>query len=335
MKNKPIIECVPNFSEGRNLKTIEAIAQVIRCVNNVQLLHIDRGAAANRTVFTFVGEPEAVIEAAFLAIKKAGERIDMRLQQGAHPRIGATDVCPLVPIANIEMEEVIFYAKKLGRRVAEALDIPVYLYEYAATNEARKNLANIRAGEYEGLETKMQLPEWKPDFGQQFNAKTGATAIGARDFLVAYNVNLNTNSVAIANKIARAVRESGRILKDEQGNKIRIPGKCKALKAIGWYIEEYGKAQVSMNLTNIALTAIHEAFEACKAEATTLGVQVTGSELIGLTPLAPLLKAGQFYIQNQKASEKEYIQAAIEHLGLSELAPFLPEERVIEYKFSK
>ncbi len=335
MKNKPIIECIPNFSEGQNATTINTLAREIEKVKAVQLLHIDQSKSANRSVFTFVGSPEKVIEAAFLAIKKASELIDMRTQRGAHPRIGATDVCPLVPIANIEMKEVIDYAKKLGERVAKELSIPIYLYEYAATSKERINLAAIRAGEYEGLEEKMKLDKWKPDFGATFNAKSGATVIGVRDFLIAFNVNLNTNSVEIARTIAREIRESGKVVKSATGKKTRIPGKYKALKAIGWYIEEYGKAQVSMNLTNIHTTTIHEAFEACKAEAVLLGIEVTGSELIGLIPLAALLQAGQFYYQKEKIaskkSEKDLIQMAVKHLGLAELAPFCPEKRVIEY----
>ena len=336
MQPKQIIECIPNFSDGKNTNTLAAIAAAIKNISGVKLLHVDCGEAANRTVFTFAGEPQVVVEAAFQAIKVAGELIDMRTQKGEHPRIGSTDVCPLVPIANITMEEVKEYAKKLGARVANELNIPVYLYEHSANFPERKNLASIRSGEYEGLVQKMKLPEWQPDFGEQFNANTGATVLGARDFLIAYNANLDTDSVRIANQIARAIRESGKLIKKENGEKIRIPGECKSLKAIGWYIEEYGKAQVSMNLTNFKVTGIHEAYEACKNAAMKYGVRVTGSELIGLIPLKAILAAGHFYANRKGQSpaqlkEKELLQIAVEALGLAELSPFNFEERVIEY----
>ncbi|MFZ1256675.1 MAG: glutamate formimidoyltransferase, partial [Saprospiraceae bacterium] len=290
MKAQRIIECVPNFSEGRNELIIQAIASEIERTEGVKLLHVDPGKSTNRTVISFAGEPEAVIEAAFRAISMAAQKIDMRTHQGAHPRMGATDVCPLIPISGISMEETIGYAKKLAERVGDALEIPVYLYEASATVDARRNLADIRSGEYEGFEEKMKLPEWQPDFGPvKFNQQAGATVIGARDFLIAYNVNLNTKSVKLANEIAFDIRENGRPVKDlitgklvknEAGEIVRSPGSCKALKAIGWYIEEYGLAQVSMNLTNMNETPLHIAFEACRKAAETYGLLVTGSELV-------------------------------------------------------
>ena len=329
-----LIECIPNFSEGRDPKTIAAIAIAIQQIKGVKLLHIDQGEAANRTVFTFIGPPKELIEAAFQAIKTASELIDMTQQTGEHPRIGATDVCPLVPLANISMEEVMQYAQELGQRVGNELDIPVYLYENSASQPARKNLATIRSGEYEGLAAKMELPEWRPDYGpMKFNAKSGATVLGARDFLIAYNVNLDTDNVEIANEIARTVRASGRLVLQPDGTKKRVAGQLKYLKAIGWYIEEYGKAQVSMNLTNMHQTSVHHAFEACVAAAEQLGVKVTGSELIGLIPQQPLLDAGKYYsAKNGKVITDvgELIRIGIKELGLDELAPFNPEERVIE-----
>ncbi len=324
-----LIECVPNFSEGRNITTIRAIAEAVQAVPQVQLLHIDRGEAANRTVFTFAGAPEAVVEAAFQAIQVASECIDMRVQQGEHPRIGATDVCPLIPISGISLTETTAYAQQLAQRVNRALDIPIYLYEAAATSAARRNLARIRKGEYEGLAEKMQQADWKPDYGTHFNAKTGATVIGARNFLIAYNVNLNTKDVKLAKAIAAAIRESGRKVRVGDAWQ-RIPGHCKSLKAIGWYIEEYKQAQVSMNLTDFSITGMHTAFEACKKEAIARGVQVTGSELIGLVPLEALLDAGKYYAPTAD-TEKIFVNAAIEGLGLSDLQLFQANERVIEY----
>lgn len=334
MRNQQIIECIPNFSEGKNANTLAAISNAIKAIAGVQLLHLDAGVAANRTVFTFAGEPEKVVEAAFQAIKVAGELIDMRTQKGEHPRIGATDVCPLVPIANITMTEVKEYAAQLGARVAKELGIPVYLYEHSAQTTTRKNLATIRSGEYEGLADKMKLAKWQPDFGTSFNAKTGATVLGARDFLIAYNANLDTDSVEIATQIARTIRASGKIIKKENGEKIRIPGQCKSLKAIGWYIEEYGKAQVSMNLINFKITGIHEAYEACKVAAEKYGAKVTGSELIGLIPLEAMLAAGHFYANKKdlmNLTESELIQLSVDELGLAELKPFNFKERIIEY----
>lgn len=339
-----LIECVPNFSEGRDPAVIRLITDEIQAVEGVRLLNVDPGQATNRTVVTFVGAPAAVIEAAFRAIKKAGEVIDMVRHTGEHPRMGATDVCPLIPIAGISMEETAGYARRLAERVGRELGLPVYLYEYAQPNPARKNLSVIRAGEYEGFAKKIQLPEWKPDFGPAaFDAKRGATVIGAREFLVAYNVNLNTTSTRRANAVAFDIREAGRpkkdaagkVVKDASGKPVTIPGTLKAVKAIGWFIEEYGVAQVSINLINLEVTPVHVAFdEACRA-AGARGLRVTGSELIGLVPLQSLLDAGRYFLRKQQrsvgVSEKELIKIAIRSLGLSDLAPFKPEERVIEY----
>ena len=344
---KQLIECVPNFSEGRDMNIIKQITDEIESVEGVRLLNVDPGKATNRTVVTFVGEPHAVIDAAFLAIKKAGELIDMSKHKGEHPRMGATDVCPLIPIANISMEETAVYAQKLAKRVGEEINLPVYLYEAAQSNKNRSNLSVIRAGEYEGFFKKIKLAEWKPDFGpQEFDAKRGASVIGARDFLVAFNVNLNTTSTRRANSIAFDVREAGRVMRegnpitgkimtDQNGNPRSIPGTLKCVKAIGWYIEEYGVAQISMNLTNINITPVHIAFdEVCKS-ATSRGIRVTGSELVGLIPLKAMLDAGKYFLLKQQrsigVSEKELIKIAIKSMGLDELGPFNPEERIIEY----
>ncbi|HTX87768.1 MAG TPA: glutamate formimidoyltransferase [Bacteroidales bacterium] len=344
---KQLIECVPNFSEGRDLEVIRQITDEIDKTAEVKLLDVDPGKATNRTVVTFVGTPDAVIEAAFRAIRKAAELIDMSRHKGEHPRFGGTDVCPLVPVSNITMEETVAYARKLAERVGNELGIPVYCYENAAFTEERRNLANNRAGEYEGLPKKLQDPHWKPDFGPAvFNSRTGAIAIGARDFLVAYNVNLNTTSVRRANAVAYDIREKGRpvregnpvtgkIKKDEQGNEIWIPGALKACKAIGWYIEEYGIAQVSINLTNIGITPVHVAFEeACKS-ALARGLRVTGSELVGLIPLRAMIDAGKYFLKKQKrsvgVSESELIKIAVRSLGLDDLKPFHPKEKIIEY----
>lgn len=333
---KQLIECVPNFSEGRDLTIIKQITDEIESVEGIKLLNVDPGKATNRTVVTFVGEPSAVIEAAFRAISKAAQVIDMSKHHGEHPRMGATDVCPLIPIANITMEETVKFAKKLGERVGKELKIPVYLYESAQDNPARKNLSIIRAGEYEGFFNKIKLPEWKPDFGPtEFNAKSGASVIGARDFLVAYNANLNTTSVRRANSVAFDIRENGRKVKNEKGEEIVQPGTCKSVKAIGWYIEEYGIAQVSMNLTNINVTPLHIAFDECAKSADRRGMRVTGSELVGLVPLKSLTDAGKYFLEKQNrstgVSEKELVRIAIKTLGLDELSPFKPEERIIEY----
>lgn len=325
------------------MSVIQQITDAIEAVEGVRLLNVDPGKATNRTVVTFVGEPEPVIEAAYRAIQKAGELIDMSKHHGEHPRMGATDVCPLIPIANITMEETAAYAVRLAKRVGEELHLPVYLYEAAQSDKTRSNLSVIRAGEYEGFAKKILLPEWKPDFGPVvFDAKRGATVIGARDFLVAYNINLNTTSTRRANAVAFDIREAGRTKKengkpvlDAVGNPIVIPGSLKCVKAIGWYIEEYGIAQISINLTNIKITPVHIAFdEACK-KATERGMRVTGSELIGLIPLQSMLDAGRYFLEKQQrstgVSEKELIKIAVKSLGLDELTPFNPQERIIEY----
>jgi glutamate formiminotransferase/formiminotetrahydrofolate cyclodeaminase len=330
-----LIECVPNFSEGNDLNLIKQITDEIESVEVVRLLNVDPGKATNRTVVTMVGEPSAVIEAAFKAIKKAGELIDMSKHRGEHPRMGATDVCPLIPIANITMEETANYAQQLAKRVGEELKIPVYLYEAAQPNRERNNLSVIRAGEYEGFFKKIKEPQWKPDFGPaEFDAKRGATVIGARDFLVAYNINLNTTSTRRANAIAFDVREAGRNI-EVDGKKINQPGTLKSVKAIGWYIEEYGVAQISMNLTNINITPVHVAFDEVCTKATARGIRVTGSELVGLIPLKAMADAGKYFLEKQQrstgVSEKELIKIAIKTMGLDELGPFKPEERIIEY----
>jgi glutamate formiminotransferase / formiminotetrahydrofolate cyclodeaminase len=343
----PIIECVPNFSEGRNPLIIQAITNEIESVADVRLLNVDPGKATNRTVVTFVGPPKAVVEAAFLAIRKAGELIDMRQHTGEHPRMGATDVCPLIPVSGISMEETVRWAHQLAERVGRELDLPVYLYEAAQSDKTRANLSVIRAGEYEGFFEKIKKPEWKPDFGPAiYDDKRGATVIGARDFLVAYNVNLNTTSVRRANSIAFDVREAGRIkrtgdpiygeiVKDEKGQPVMVQGSLKSVKAIGWFIKEYGVAQISMNLTNISVTPLHIAFDEVCRKAEARGIRVTGSELVGLIPLQSLLDAGKYFLKKQNrsagVSEKELIRIAIISMGLNELGPFKPEERVIEY----
>jgi glutamate formiminotransferase/formiminotetrahydrofolate cyclodeaminase len=344
---KQIIECVPNFSEGCDMNIIKQITNEIEAIEGVRLLNVDPGKATNRTVVTLVGSPDAVIEAAFQAIKKAGELIDMSKHKGEHPRMGATDVCPLIPIANISMEETAKWAQKLAERVGKELQIPAYLYEAAQPNKSRNNLSVIRAGEYEGFFKKIKLPEWKPDFGPaEFDAKRGATVIGARDFLVAYNVNLNTTSTRRANSIAFDVREAGRvkregnpitgkIVNDANGKPVFIPGSLKCVKAIGWYIEEYGVAQISMNLTNINVTPVHIAFDEVCNKATERGIRVTGSELVGLIPLKAMLDAGKYFLTKQQrstgVSEKELIKIAVKSMGLDELGLFKPEERIIEY----
>ncbi|MFN8286249.1 MAG: glutamate formimidoyltransferase [Chitinophagales bacterium] len=333
---KKIIECVPNFSEGRDAALIKQITDAIESVEGIKLLNVDPGQGTNRTVVTFVGDENEVVEAAFRAISKAQEVIDMRRHSGAHPRFGATDVCPFIPIANATMEDCIACAKKLGERVGKELKIPVYLYEYAASAPHRKNLASVRAGEYEGIAQKIKHADWVPDFGPaEFHEKSGNIAIGARDFLVAYNVNLNTTSVRRANSVAFDVREQGRKVKNEKGEEVLQPGKCKAVKGIGWYIPEYGLAQVSMNLTNINITPVHIAFDECVTSAYNRGMRVTGSELIGLIPLKAMLDAGKYFLEKQKrstgVSEAELIRIAIKSMGLDELTPFDPQKRIIEY----
>jgi len=347
---KQIIECVPNISEGRDAEKIKIISQIVEEVDGVKLLNVDPGKATNRTVITFVGEPQQVIDAAFLLIKKAKELIDMSKHSGEHPRMGATDVCPLVPIANISMKQCAEWAHKLGERVGKELGIPVYHYEAAAKEEKRKNLANCRKGEYEGLSKKLVDPDWKPDFGPtEFNKsveKSGATGISARDFLVAYNINLNTTSTRRANAVAFDIREAGRIkreggtlsgkiMKDENGNPLKEPGLFKAVKGMGWYIEEYGVAQISYNLTNINISPLHEVFDKTCECSISRGMRVTGSELIGLVPKKVLIDAGKYFLKKQERStgihESEIIKIAIKTLGLDELAPFYPKERIIEY----
>jgi glutamate formiminotransferase / formiminotetrahydrofolate cyclodeaminase len=343
-----LIECVPNFSEGRDLNVIKQITAAIEAIDGVSLLDVDPGASTNRTVVTFVGSPDAVVEGAFRGIQKAAELIDMRRQKGAHPRMGATDVCPFIPVNDVSWEEAIECARSLGNRVAEELKIPVYLYEKAASDPARSNLSVIRAGEYEGFFEKIKQTAWKPDFGPaEFNQRSGATVIGARDFLVAYNVNLNTRSVRRANSVAFDVRENGRIktedgtptgkkVLDEKGEPIRVPGMLRHVKAIGWYVEEYGIAQVSMNLTNISETPLHAAFDACSEAAAQRGMRATGSEVVGMLPKKCLIEAGKYFLRKQKwsegAAEEELIELAIRSMGLSELKPFDPREKVIEYK---
>src|SRR5438270_1498027 len=343
-----LIECVPNFSEGRDPDIIRQITDAIASVDGVSLLDVDPGATTNRTVVTFVGSPEALVESAFRGIQKAAELIDMRKHKGAHPRMGATDVCPFIPISNVNWKEAITCAKELGKRVGDELKIPVYLYEKAAKEPSRANLATIREGEYEGFFDKIKQEDWHPDFGpHEFNAKSGATVIGAREFLIAYNVNLNTKAIRRANSIAFDVREMGRVktldgtptgnpMVDEKGQPIRVPGMLKHVKAIGWYVEEYGIAQVSMNLTNIEETPLHAAFDACNQAANKRGLRVTGSEIVGMVPKKCLLDAGKYFLRKQKwsegAAEEELIDLAIRSMGLSELKPFDPKENIIELK---
>src|SRR5882724_6158980 len=343
-----LIECVPNFSEGRDEKIIRQITDAIKSADGVSLLDVDPGATTNRTVVTFVGSPEAAVEAAFRGIQKASELIDMRKHKGAHPRMGATDVCPFIPVSNVSWEEAIECANRLGKRVGEELKIPVYLYEKAAKDKSRSNLAVIRAGEYEGFAEKIKKPEWKPDFGPaKVNEKAGATAIGAREFLVAYNANLNTKSVRRANSVAFDVREQGRFktedgtpsgkkVLDAKGDPVRISGMLKHVKAIGWFVKEYGIAQVSMNLTNIEETPLHVGFDACVEAAANRGLRVTGSEIVGMVPKNCLVDAGHYFLRKQRwsegASEEQLIDIAIRSMGLSELKPFDPKEKVIELK---
>jgi len=346
--SEQIIECVPNFSEGRDMAVIKKITDSIGSVEGISLLDVDPGKDTNRTVVTFVGPPKEVVEAAFKAVKTASEVIDMSKHRGEHPRMGATDVCPLVPVTGISMDETVKYARKLAERIGSELSIPVYCYENAAYNDQRRNLANCRAGEYEGLKKKLADPGWKPDFGPDvFNARIGATAVGARDFLVAYNINLNTTSTRRANAVAFDVRERGRvkregnpltgkIIKDKEGNPVMIQGSLKAVKAIGWYIEEYGIAQISMNLTNISVTPVHIAFDAVCRSAESRGLRVTGSELVGLIPLSAMLDAGRYFLKKQKRStgvpDSELIKIAVKSMGFDELNKFRPEEKIIEYR---
>jgi glutamate formiminotransferase/formiminotetrahydrofolate cyclodeaminase len=339
-----LVECVPNFSEGRDRPVIDAIARAISGASGVRLLDVDPGADTNRTVYTFVGAPGAVAEAAFRGAVAASGLIDMSKHQGAHPRMGALDVCPIVPVSGVTMDQCVEVARALGRRMAEALALPVYFYEHAATRPERRNLADVRAGEYEGLRKKLADPAWAPDAGPAaFNERLGATAVGAREFLIAYNVNVNTRDQKLANEVALNIREAGRlkrdaknqVVTDEKGAQLRVPGRLKAVKAIGWYIEQYRQAQVSINLLSYRTTPLHEVYETAREEAAKLGLVVTGSELVGLTPLEPLVAAGRFYLQKQGRStglpERELVEIAVQSLGLAQLSPFDPDKRVIEY----
>jgi glutamate formiminotransferase/formiminotetrahydrofolate cyclodeaminase len=341
-----LVECVPNFSEGRDREKIGAITREIEAVPGVKLLDVDPGASTNRTVVTFIGTPEAVKEAAFRAIAKAAEVIDMRGHKGAHSRIGATDVCPFVPVSGVTMEDCVRLAGELGARVAAELGIPVYLYEAAARKPERRNLAVVRAGEYEGLSEKLKDPRWAPDFGKAvFNPKSGATVIGAREFLIAYNINLNTRDRKLAHEIALSLRESGRakrdkdgnIAKDKRGVAVKLPGRFKEVKSVGWYVEDYGLAQISVNFTNYKVTPVHVVFDEARRLAGKLGLRVTGSELVGLIPREALLMAGRYYIVKQGKSPgvpaEELIRIAVRSLGLSDVVPFDPEKKIIEYQF--
>lgn len=344
---RKLIECVPNFSEGRDMEVIKKITDAIESVDGIKLLDVDPGAATNRTVVTFVGEPEPVLEAAIRGMKVAKELIDMSKHKGAHPRFGATDVCPLVPVSNITMEETVEWAHKLAKRAGEELNYPIYCYEFAALKEERKNLAYVRSGEYEALEKKLKEDKWKPDFGpSEFVPSAGATAISARNFLVAFNVNLNTTSTRRANAIAFDVRERGRVKReghpitgkpvlDEKGNKVMIPGSLKSVKAIGWFIEEYGIAQISMNLTDITVCSVHEAYDEVFKRALERGIRVTGSELVGVIPLEAMLEAGRYFLKKQRrslgVSNEELIKIAVKSMGLDDLKPFDPKKNIIEY----
>ena len=336
---RKLIECVPNFSEGNDMNIINQITAEIKAVEGVSLVDVDPGKATNRTVVTMVGTPEEVCEAAFRAVKKASELIDMSKHKGAHPRFGATDVCPLVPVSNITMEETVEYARQLAERIGTELNIPVFCYENAAFKEERRNLAVCRSGEYEALSERITSDEWKPDFGSnqwnEFTSKTGATAVGARNFLVAYNINLNTTSTRRANAIAFDVRERGRNIIDENGKPVTVPGTLKSVKAIGWFIEEFGVAQISMNLTDISITSVHEAFDEVCRKADARGVRVTGSELVGVIPLNAMLEAGRYFLRKQQrstgVSDKELIKIAVKSLGLDELYPFEADKKIIEY----
>lgn len=339
-----LVECVPNFSEGRDQAVIEAISRAISGTSGVKLLDVDAGADTNRTVYTFVGSPEAVAEAAFRAAVAADPLIDMSKHQGAHPRMGALDVCPIVPVSGVTMDQCVETARALGRRLADALALPVYFYEFAATRPERRNLADIRAGEYEGLRRKLADPAWAPDAGTaKFNERLGATVVGAREFLIAYNVNVNTRDQRLANEVALNIREAGRlkrdakgeVVTDAEGRELRVPGRLKSVKAIGWYIEQYRQAQVSVNLLSYRTTPLHTVFETAREEAAKLGLVVTGSELVGLTPLEPLVEAGRYYLRKQGRStglpERELVEIAIQSLGLAQFAPFDPDKRIIEY----
>jgi glutamate formiminotransferase/formiminotetrahydrofolate cyclodeaminase len=345
---RKLVECVPNISEGRDPRVIQAIVDAAAGTEGVTVLNVDPGAATNRTVITLAGEPEAVLEGAFRLIRKAGELIDMSKHKGEHPRQGATDVCPFVPISGVSMEDCVALARRLGERVGNELRIPVYLYEYAATRPERRSLADIRTGEYEALSEKLRQPQWAPDFGPaEFLPRTGVVVIGAREFLIAYNVDLNTREKDLAHKIALEIRETGRLRRDDggqpvqdaQGNKVRQAGLLQECRAVGWYIDEYGKAQVSINLTNYKVTPLHRAFDTCCEVAGKLGLRVTGSEIVGLVPLEAMLMAGRHYLERQGrwagVPEQDLIHIAIHSLGLNDVAPFRPEEKIIEYAVRK
>jgi glutamate formiminotransferase/formiminotetrahydrofolate cyclodeaminase len=341
MYMRKLVECVPNFSEGQNQETIDAIIASVQGVPGVRLLNVEPDKDYNRTVVTFVGEPDAVLEAAFQATKTAAEHIDMAQHKGEHPRIGAADVVPFVPISNVTMSDCVQLANMYGKRVASELDIPIFLYEFASHAHYRKNLSDIRRGEYEGLMEKLKDPIWKPDYGEPvFNLKSGATVTGARSILIAYNVNLNTADVTLAHEIALRIRESGRTMKDkfdnplknEKGETIKVPGTLKAVKALGVFLERFKIAQVSLNLVDFEITSIHEAYEEVKKQAQALDIDVTGSELVGLTPLAPMLKAGKFYADNKILTEQEYVALAVEKLGLNQFEPFDTKKKIIEYQ---
>jgi glutamate formiminotransferase/formiminotetrahydrofolate cyclodeaminase len=338
---RKLIECVPNFSEGQNQETIDAISASIRSIPGVRLLNVEPDKDYNRTVVTFIGEPEAVLETAFQVTKTAAERIDMTKHKGEHPRIGAVDVVPFVPISGVTMSDCVQLANAFGKRVASELDIPIYLYEYASHSRYRKNLSDIRKGEYEGLTEKLKDPEWKPDYGEPIlNPKSGATVTGARKILIAYNVNLNTQDVALAHEIALRIRESGRPMKDkfdnfvknEKGETIKIPGSLKAVKALGIFLERFKIAQVSINLVDFEITSLHETYEEVKKQAQALDIDVTGSELVGLIPLTAMLKAGKFYSDEKLLGEQEYVSLAVEKLGLNQFEPFDTKNKIIEYQ---
>ena len=338
---RKLVECVPNFSEGRNQEAIDAISTSVQSVPGVRLLNVEPDKDYNRTVVTFIGEPDAVLEAAFQATKTAAEHIDMAQHKGEHPRIGAADVVPFVPISDVTMNDCVQLANMYGKRIAFELNIPIYLYEFASRSPYRKNLSDIRKGEYEGLPEKLKDHAWKPDYGEPvFNSKSGATVTGARSILIAYNINLNTKDITLAHEIALRIRESGRAMKDkfdnpvknEKGETIKVPGTLKAVKALGVFLERFNIAQVSINLVDFEITSIHEAYEEVKKQAQGLGIDVTGSELVGLTPLAAMLKAGKFYSDKKALSEQEYITLAVEKLGLNQFEPFDSKNKIIEYQ---
>ena len=343
-----IVECVPNFSEGKDLSIIKQITNEIENISGTMLLDVDPGAETNRTVVTFIGTPESVLESAFRAIKKASELINMKNHKGEHPRMGATDVCPFIPVNGVTIEECVEISKKLGHRVADELNIPVYLYEYSATEKKRESLAVIREGEYEGFKEKIKNPEWKPDFGKaEFNEKSGATVIGVRDFLIAYNINLNTRDTKLATKVANAIREkgfpkrdsNGKLVKNEKNETLYEPGRLKECRAIGWYIDNYKIAQISINLTKWKITPPHIAFETAAEEAAKIGLKAIGSELVGLIPKDALIQAGEYFLRKQGKSvgvpEKELIHIAVKSLGLDNLYPFDMDRKIIEYAYKK